>query len=285
MNLNHAHGSLETQSAMALLLNLPTVLRARAYRLYTKNQRLVDLWLNGGAAVMGHNPPNLLRELKNTASRGLYAPFPHFTEGRFLKALSKLLPDYNFRIYSAPPQELITLFEKGTAKLWRPFKNPEAPFAADDNAPLLILVIQGISLWRGGLPMCLCVTAQSKRYAQKETAQLPENETLSPVLLATAARGVYDLLTTPERAKPLLQRIDKICTQQNANKVCRWQREGIYLTLKEEIKKEEWETLFKQFLEAGFLIPPAPSQPLILPGEMSAGEEIKLAELLASLLQ
>jgi len=261
----------------SVLIKLPAVLRARSYRLYTKNQRLIDLWLNGGAAVMGHTPPNLLREIKNTASRGLYAPFPHFTEGRFIKALSKLLPAHNFRIYAAPPQELITLFENGKAKLWRPFKNPEAPFAADDNAPLLILVIQGISLWRGGLPMGLCITAQQ---IQKQSLQLQESETLPPVLLAAATRGIYDILAAPQRAKPLLPRIDKICTQQTVNKVCIWQREGIYLTLKEEIKTEEWETLFCQYLEAGFLLPPTQSFPLILPGEMSAGEEAKLAELL-----
>jgi hypothetical protein len=53
-----------------------------------------------------------------------------------------------------------------------------------------------------------------------------------------------------------------------------WHSQGIYLTLKEKI---EWETLFNQFLKAGFLIPPTPSQPLILPGEMSDGEEAKLA--------
>jgi len=39
---------------------------------------------------------------------------------------------------------------------------------------------------------------------------------------------------------------------------------------------QEWETLFKQFLEAGFLLPPTPSFPLILPAEMSDGEEAKL---------
>ena len=63
----------------ALLRLVPAVLRARNFRLYTAGgRRLVDLWLNGGAAVLGHTPPALLRELKNTASRGLYAPFPIF---------------------------------------------------------------------------------------------------------------------------------------------------------------------------------------------------------------
>jgi hypothetical protein len=93
----------------------------------------------------------------------------------------------------------------------------------------------------------------------------------SPVLLAAAARGIYDLLASPERGKPVFPRISK-ALKNPANSM--WQRQGIYLNLKE---KTEWETLFTHFLEAGFLIPPTPSQPLILPGEMSDGEEAKLA--------
>jgi hypothetical protein len=38
--------------------------------------------------------------------------------------------------------------------------------------------------------------------------------------------------------------------------------------------------LFSRFLENGFLIPPVPSHPLILPGILSPGEEAKLADLL-----
>ncbi len=93
-----------SNSGYALLKQMPAILRARAYRLYTKDgRRLIDLWLTGGAAILGHTPPNILREIKNTASRGLYSPFPHFTEGRYLKALSKLFPDRAFRLYAAPP--------------------------------------------------------------------------------------------------------------------------------------------------------------------------------------
>jgi hypothetical protein len=35
--------------------------------------------------------------------------------------------------------------------------------------------------------------------------------------------------------------------------------------------------LFKKFLAGGFLIPPEPQEPLILPGELSAGEAAKLS--------
>jgi len=257
-------------------IKIPQVLRARGFRLYLANkQRLVDLWQNGGAAVLGHTPPNLLRELKNTASRGLYAPFPHFTEGRFIKALSKLLPGRSFRLYAAPPQELSALYETGEAKLWRPFINPDSPFAADESAPLLIPVIPGIHTWQNGLPIGLCVVAAQigSDAAEKFLPQLPPGDTLSPVLLAVAARGVYDLLTAPERGKPHFPKITKALKTNE----CPWQRNGIYLTLKNAPSPSEWETLFNKFLKAGFLLPPDPTQTVILPGELSEGEETKLA--------
>jgi len=274
-----------------LLKTIPNVLRARGFRLYLANgKRLVDLWQNNGAAVLGHTPLNILRELKNTASRGLYAPFPHFTENRLIKALSKLLPERNFFLYAAPPQELIALFENGSAKLWRPFVDPTAPFSFNDEIPYLVPVLPGIQLWRGGLPFGLCITAASLKV---QSPPLPRSDMLSPVLLAIAARGVHDILAASERANPQFPRISKVIERQGcAHTPCKyteclyvkqsnsWKREGIYLTPKENLNSGEWAVLFNKFYEGGFLLPPDRLQPVILPGELSEGEEEKLAVLL-----
>jgi hypothetical protein len=259
----------------SLLKTIPGVLRARGFRLYLadgkrrQKKRLVDLWLNGGAAVLGHTPPNLLRELKNAASRGLYAPFPHFTEGRLLKALSRLLPGYTFRLYAAPPQAEV--FNSGSVKLWRPFIDPESPFAAADE-PLLIPVLPGIQAWRYNMPLGLCLAAIKDEVL---LSQLPPGDMLSPILLAIAARGVYDILASAERAKPALPRINKALQKSSSI----WKRQGIYLYLKEKTSQETWALLFQQFLDAGFLLPPVPAHPVILPGELSTGEEAKLSAL------
>ncbi|MDR0504124.1 MAG: hypothetical protein LBH16_12490 [Treponema sp.] len=246
---------------------LPTVLRARGYRLYTKGgQRLTDLWLNGGAAVLGHTPANLLRELKNAASRGLYAPFPHFTEDRLIKALSLLFPNHSFRLYAAPPPELALITGRADINLWRPYTDSSDPFAVNDT-PLLVPVIPGIQNWRGGLPFGLFIAAVKNGLDLK----LPPGDTLSPIVLAAAARGIYDIIASPERGMPNLPRVIK------ALRNSRWQRSGIYLTLKKKPALQEWETLFNKFLDAGFLLPPTQEQPVILPGEMSDGEEAKLA--------
>jgi hypothetical protein len=265
-----------TWSDFSLLNTVPAVLRARGFRLYTQDgKRLVDLWLNGGAAVLGHTPPNILRELKNTASRGLYAPLPHFTESRFLKALSKLFPGRSFRLYAAPPPKLTELFTSGAAKLWRPFTDPVSPFAVEKSSSFLVPVLPGVQSWRDGLPLGLCVTAAE---SENQLTQLPANDILPPVLLTVAARGTYDLLASPERAKPAFPRLVKVMQTDDFKK--RWRRQGIYLGLKEKKENDAWAALFRQFLEAGFLLPPNQNQPLILPGELSDGEEAKLAAVL-----
>jgi hypothetical protein len=85
---------------------------------------------------------------------------------------------------------------------------------------------------------------------------------------------VYDLLASPDRAKPSFPRVAK------ALQGTRWRRQGIYLYPKERPGNDEWAALFSKFLEAGFLLPPNQDQPLILPGELSPGEEAKLAAVL-----
>jgi len=266
----------ENQNEFSLLKQIPTVLRARGFRLYTQSgERLVDLWQNGGAAVLGHTPPNILRELKNTASRGLYAPFPHFTEGRFIKALSKIFPGRSFRLYAAPLAPLPSLYKIGTAGLWRPFTNPASPFTVsedDDRPTFLIPVLPGIQHWKDNLPLGLCVVAAK---CESHLCELPIGDTLSPILLAVAARGIYDLLASLQRAKPAFPRIAKALQKSP------WRQQGIYLYPKERSENDAWAALFSKFLEAGFLLPPNQNQPLILPGELSDGEEAKLAAVLS----
>ena len=83
-----------------LLRLLPRVLRARDFHLYLEGgRRLLDLWLQGGRAILGHKPPNVVKELKNAAERGLFTPLPHPLEKRFLKALGEFFPDKTFRLY------------------------------------------------------------------------------------------------------------------------------------------------------------------------------------------
>ncbi|MCL2835088.1 MAG: hypothetical protein FWD78_18110, partial [Treponema sp.] len=98
-------------------------------------------------------------------------------------------------------------------------------------------------------------------------------------LLAPACRALYDLaavLQTFANNQPRYPKIEK------ALKNSAWHRRGIYLTVEPDMNKAEYEALFRRFLEGGFLIPPSPLEPLILPLSMPQGEEAKLAGLIGT---
>ena len=259
-----------------LLRLLPGVLRARDFHLYLEGgKRLCDLWLQGGRAVLGHKPPRVLGELKNAAERGLFCSFPHPLERRFCKALSLFFPDRAFRLYENQGSLLRALEQAGfptpgpipdpafprdkapggeTISLWRPFL--EAP-----AFPILVPVLP----WPQG-PAVLALD-------RSLDASFPPGELIPPILLAPAARALHNLASA-------LKDDPRRGSFKALGELGAWQRRGIYLTGGAE--GEPYDALFQRFLEGGFLIPPSPTEPLILPGSMSPGEASKLAELLRS---
>ena len=278
-----------------LLSLVPHILRARGWRLYTAKGCLVDLWQYGGRAILGHNPPLLLRVIKNNAERGIYAPYPHFAEERFYKALAVLFPGRIFRIYennaslfkaisAAGLGEVQRLFAHGGgtdagAMLWRPFLNKESQDALL-SVPVLVPVLPCPF---PGAPAVLAVDIQKSPDVPEK---LPPSDILSPVTLAAATRCIYDMLAVPSRGTPRFLKTDKALKN---NKT--WKRQGIYLIYKDMINEQDqiaeeslnnYTTLFTCFLKAGFLLPPSPEEPAVLPGELSPGEEAKLTGLFGS---
>jgi hypothetical protein len=363
----------DTAKRTVLLRLLPPIRRAREYRLYAEgNRRFLDLWQYGGRAVMGHNPPGVLRELKNTAERGLFAPLPGHLEGRFIKALSHLFPGRSFRLYpneaalrraltaagfdaapfpdpalvsgevssvreavsssetmlsheALPSPEALALHEALplSPPLWRPFLDEPIPVVAaaqtatlpdsttapaqtaappaspgtppsteppssQDAArssgvppfsiPPVPLFIPVLPLpWTGAPWVLVLEPALEPRFPSNSGPSqdsLSHKEILSPVVLAAAARSVYDLIAASDRKTTPGQRIRRALIKSI------WQRRGIYLSLRETPDDDAYAAMFRRFLDAGFLLPPGPEEPLILPAVMSPGEEAKLASLL-----
>ncbi|MDR0707027.1 MAG: hypothetical protein LBF60_04005 [Treponema sp.] len=281
----------------APLDRLPRITRARGFRLYGANEkRYVDLWQAGGAAILGHNPPGVLRELKNTAERGLFAPLPTHVEGRFFKALATLLPCHSFYIYadehslhravsgagfSGTDHSIRSIFDPAlggehtearekAVSLWRPF----LPVEDVPSCPLLAPVLP----WHLA-PKTLAVRNGAFPF---ETARPPASDAVSPVILAAAARAVYDLLaeigaaSAGARTARLASRFP-VLAQAFASSA--WRRKGVYFHYGESLDAGGYSALFQRFLEAGFLLPPAQDQPAILPAVLSSGEEAKLAAL------
>lgn len=239
---------------------VPEITRARGFRLYTaRGTRLVDLWQYGGRAILGHNPPGLLRTIKNGAERGLFAPLPNAASGRLFRALAVLFPGCSFGVYRDGTGLYRAPETAGfrPLPLWRPFRNEAVPDS---------LFVPVLPFPFPGAPEVLA------RKAERAGA-LP-SDTVSPVALAAAARCAWDLaaaLASGVRAVsfPAVERALK----DNP----RWKRRGIYLS---RAGVEDYADLFRRFLEGGFLLPPSPEEEAILPGELSPGEEKKLAGLL-----
>ncbi|MDR3160066.1 MAG: hypothetical protein LBU28_00450, partial [Spirochaetaceae bacterium] len=250
---------------------LPGIRRARGFRLYTgEGRRLVDLWQLGGAALLGHNPPGVLRALKNAASRGLFAPFPHPLQGRLVKALTRLLPGRVFRVYAGEAALRRALAEAGfdgdapfadpaltpaaaagpSPALWRPFLGPADKNPPPAGPPVLRLVLP----WTLAPPALALEAALDGRF--------PPSDPVSPVILAGTVRSVLDLLAAP--ARPRFPRLDRALAGGP------WQRRGIYLRPPAGLTGPAYPRLFHRFLERGFLAPPEEG-PLILPALLSPG--------------
>jgi hypothetical protein len=274
-----------------LLRLVPPVLRARGFRLYTQGgRRLVDLWQYGGAAVLGHTPAGVLREMKNTAERGLFAPMPHPLEGCLLKALARLFPRRVFRLYDGeasfrralgragypsdiipldmalfdtarptdPDRETAGMLDQGLV-LWRPF--------LEEPVPELFLPVLPLPWISAPWALALSPSLAAER-------DFPPSDIISPVVLAAAVRGVCDLIAAGDRANPRFPKLEEV--------LCAgpWSRRGIYLCYGKAPDNDSYGELFRHFLDQGFLLPPSRNLPAILPGVLSPGEEARLAKLL-----
>ncbi|MDR1230501.1 MAG: hypothetical protein LBK61_03760 [Spirochaetaceae bacterium] len=262
---------------------LPPVKRARAYRLYTESKRFVDLYLDGGRAVLGHNAPNVLRELKNAADRSLFAPYPSCYTKRFEKALSQLFPGKSFAVYGS--LEAVPSATRNGTPLIRPYmaSSGDDPFLALLPHPLAPVVLVtssqcGRASEKGGVagggPPVEGVVEDPARGLERGVGNASCRDfplLISPVILALTTRAIYDVLHTPERSSVLFKRVEEALADGP------WRREGIYVTHRGKLTDDEWERIFRRFLDAGFLIPPTQHDPLILPGELSPGEENLLA--------
>jgi hypothetical protein len=268
------------------------VLRARGFFLSLEGgERLCDLALDGGRAVLGHKRRAPLRALKNAAERGLFAPYPHPAAARFDKALSCLLPGRVFRVY-APGTDAAALLEAAGcgAPLDPAFGWPHAA----DSAPPCALLWRPFLDWRGGAappfaaaralvpvlhePLGLCVIALDP--ASPALERLPPSHCIAPAWLEMALAAARDLAEeVAHPSREALPRVEAAIAAPGSP----WRRRGIYVTPKDDdaaARPGAWQRLSRALREAGFLIPPSPRAPLILPAALSAGLDARLGRAL-----
>lgn len=293
----------ESARSASLLRHLPPVLRARDFRLYLEgNRRVVDLWQDNGGAILGHTPPAVLRELKNSAERGLSAPLHHFTEHRFIKALSKLFPGKAIRVYSdnaslyralaiagIPADTSVidpSVSDTSSAKQTHLSVSDTTSATSDTTGTTNAndtLVSDTASAndthlfrWRPFLPFACPVGAvllpilpwplSPVALVYDEPLALPPSDYIPPLILSATTRAVYDLIAAASKRQ-------EVCHIPSGSL---WQQRGVYCSLTRRLSSADYERLFLRFLDAGFLLPPDQDQPLILPTGLSHGEAAKL---------
>jgi hypothetical protein len=257
---------------------IPPLRRARGYRLYDhQGRRYLDLWQGGGRVLLGHRSLRLTHLLKDLMSRGLLADLPSLYGGRLERALAALLPGFSqVRIASCLPAalSLVSRFlgrevreeeirdpalEEGEGgsgaevAWWRPFLEQRAPAAR--------VLLPVLPFAASGAPVAVC-------FGSPLSEDFPPSEPVSPVLLAGAARSLYDL---KRYRRPEWYRDDLL------REAAGWSQRGIYLYAR--CAGEGYGKLFAAFLERGVLLNPRWPGPSILPAEASAGEVAKMIQL------
>ncbi|WP_304241765.1 hypothetical protein [Gracilinema caldarium] len=275
-----------------LLNYVEPIRRARGDFLYTyKGNRLVDLWKQGGRAILGHGQSHQLTILKNTLARGVWMSAPHPGMGHLEKALKRLFPAKERRIYQGLHRAINHIESLlGRQIRWETIPDPASPWERPEWQGLQ----NRISLWRPWvstagqqdqeqdiliplLPFAWPESVAVLVLSPSMASQVPSSDLLSPVFAEYAQRAVYDLIKTQQEA-PVL-RVSKVLRSLSGSSI--WKGSGLYWYADPRLSAEKYEKLFLNFLQEGFLLPPDPADPLILPWSLSPGLEVKLAKLLS----
>lgn len=252
--------------------SMPLVVRARDYHVYDRNgRRYVDFYQNHGRAILGHRPDGMLQAIKGTVARGLLAEYPTVHLGRLEKIVEQLLPGYRVaRLYDGRRRTVETLsmvFGKDdvplviadpaldvsaygrTVAFWRPFLTDH-----EVNAEVLIPILP----FPGNF-VCEIVCVKDMTVAD----QLPPSDAISPLVLDLLIKASGMLLSLGEKRRRQFFRRTAIHDLLD-------QTDGPYgVTV---LDGERYEEFCTAALDAGVLLPPTQSSPIIIPPELSEGE-------------
>jgi hypothetical protein len=257
---------------------MPKMRRARGYRLYDGDgRRYLDLWLDGGGALLGHRGSSAVAEMKSAISRGLVARVASFHEARMTRALERAFPAYrSVRLYSCRCRVLEAVSRylgrrveaadvhdpaiedrKGSSILaayWRPYT--ETAVSAEALIPILPFTI-------GGAPAAVCFREELS------DEDLPSDRL--PGFVLAGARKAFEHLALSRSPDP--------CAGLLLDGSRGWIRKGPYV--RAAFDPAEYPAVFSRFLSEGVVLFPGYPGPSILPAECSPGELKLLADLFA----
>ena len=273
--------------------------RARGYYLYTeKNVRLLDLWLDGGKAILGRRTGQANLVCKQFLDKGLTGFLPTKADVQLRRALEALLPDYPvIRWYETQGKaeriaaSAMPAGQNGTRQplpVWRPFLDLDS--ASDPQEP----IADGIMLVTPAYPVPCGIIAAGSRFEES----LPPSDVLFPPLAYSLARAFFDLKHKMDEfrmedgqrsgAAGRSARVSHTIVKKRQAVLNRkaeaerlipgvWTQKGWYLF--PHIPEAEYPAFFLQALDAHVLISPEYGTPSILPDCESYAELIRFLKL------
>ncbi len=247
-----------------LLRNLPGIRRARLWRLYAySGERFLDLWMDGGRAILGAKGSGIGTSLKAAIDMGLSRPMPSPWEARLRKELLRRWPAYTHVLfYRSETAALRALGERGEAELriLRPF----GEYLEERNGNGEVQVSVATAL----LPCPSALSPGVLLFRNQEEAHDIAEELVPPLQLAGLVRALFEF-----------DGFTKTYTEKHWRRVDRFvagafERKGPYLV--PLYPRERHEDYFLACLAAGLLISPDYDTASMIPGDFDDGELAKL---------
>lgn len=271
-----------SEGAAALLQTVPDVRRARGYRLYTGgDRRLLDLYQEGGRALLGHRPGKLVHDTKNVLERGVLSAFPSPERARAERAVMRLV---------APLLEAAGMTDARVELLPASLvQHTQLDLSLPDvlwDARAEDLSRGVLPLWRPWLPDSMLPRAASAlRTAGAMVVRLPLPSLFAVEAVVAASDRQLDGPARVPVAEPALKAVSVVCGVLErspvplAHSLPGFAGCGPYLWMETVIGSQSstdalqaYAERFSSFLAHDILISPDPLVPSVMPNEYSEGE-------------
>lgn len=245
------------------------VTRARGCFLYTaKNVRLVDMYQEGGRAILGWHTPSFTL-FKNVLNRGLVGSFDTVFSARLETAVSSLLDSpRNVLVFSGRMEAMKAAlsFSKGGTSWWKPWGFADVQTLQKTDCVL----IEPPLAWTQNV-FLLAVAREVFEVHKAVGVQPPDCIRLPAPLLAAITRAIYDIIAEiPNRSEKDWFAYDKI--------LCKyWERRGPYLFPK--VSENAYGDFVQHCLDCEIVISPDFNTPSIVPFGVNFGVFDKLKRL------
>ena len=265
--------------------------RARGDRLYTpRGQHWVDLWKENGAYLTGRRPEGVIGVWKNETVKGLGGVFPTVFPRRLERQVAQRWPQARkvlvFRSSERAWAACTSLLEHLKLPAETPWFDAARPCAT--SSPLCLdrpwadsadQIARSFLVWP--LLPWGAVHARILLIGPSWPGELPNLASDLVSGAETAALiGALVGLRRFEANPALWQAARETWARVDALQDARTHRHGPYWSF--DVSPDHYTDLFNAFFQRGFLLPPTPFQPAILPLSLSNGENQALQEALST---